>query len=134
MSEMEQALLLQGLSKLLLLKAAKDGSITVGPADKQFVTTIDTVTATLNALASVEPGTLEPFPSDIKRRALRCCTGYLKTLIYSLTTATLPAYDKKVAKAGADNILKNKYKVYITVANDKLTIATKLLNKMEREL
>jgi hypothetical protein len=133
-TETEHALLLQGLSRMQLAKAAKDGSITIGQADKQFVTTAETIKATIKALSEMDPGQEELFTEGIKRKALRCCTGYLKTLIYNLTTTVLPEYDRRVSKASNDIILQNKFKGYQMAASDKLEVAMRLLNKLERAL
>lgn len=133
-TDIEQALLLQGLSRLKLAKVDKDGAIKVGPAESQFVTTLDTVERVIAALGVMIPEQTNVFGEVLERKALRCCTGYLRTLIFSLTMKTLPEYDQRMRKASNDTLLKTKYMGYIVAAKDKLEIAVKLLNRMERAL
>lgn len=131
-TELEQILLLAGLSRLKLAKIDKDGAIKVGPAESQFVTTLDTVERVVLALSKMIPEQTNVFGEVLERKALRCCTGYLRTLIFSLTMKTLPEYDQRMRKASNDVILKSKIMSYIIACKDKLEIATKLLNRMER--
>jgi hypothetical protein len=133
-SEIEQALLMQGLNKLLRITPDKEGTITVGTADKQFVTSANTVEAVIAALGKMIPDQTNVFGDVLERKALRCCTGYLRSLTYSLTNSVLPEYDRRMLKASGDPLLKAKYMGYVIAAKDKLEIANKLLSRMERAL
>ena len=131
-SEAEIALLLQGLSRLRHAKPSKDGSITIGPADSQYVTTHEIVEAVIKALGKVMPDAqYDVFGPVFERKALRCCTGYLKSMIFSLTMKVIPEYDQRVAKA-KEPALKTKYMTYLVEAKARAEVASKLYNKMER--
>lgn len=133
-SESEVDLLMRGLSRLQSVTPAKDGTITIGPAESQFTTAMTTIEQTIKALGKVLPNDqFDVFGPVFERKALRCCTGYLKQLIFSLTTRTLPEYDRRVAKE-KDPLMKTKYMQYLIEAKVKLELATKLLNRMERSL
>lgn len=130
-SESEIDIMVSGLGKLLLMTTAKDGSVTLGEGEVQYTTSHETVSKTLTLLSKALPGQFDVFGHVFERKALRCCTGYLKLAILRLTTRTLPEYDKRMSKA-TDPLTKTKLMSYIVEAKARLEIMSGLLNRMER--